>query len=691
MKREALPQDAVKYGDERAAIRRSFLVAEFALDGTLLDANEQFLEAFGYELNELKGTHHAALLPPEERNSQSYIQFWQVLRAGVYQNAQFRRVSKTGQDIWIQASYSPILDTNGRTYKIVKIATDITEQKVRDADFQGQINAIRRSLLVIEFALDGTVLDANQNFLDIFGYRLDEIKNSPHSIFVKDSEIFSPDYTDFWAHLKAGSYQAKQFQRVAKDGHDVWIQATYSPIFDPAGRPYKIVKYATDISLQRQLDSERESKIQYSAHHDLLTGLHNRLGMKAYLAEELQKVTQKKEWFSVVLIDLDGFKAVNDNYGHAIGDALLKDVGERMLGLLRQGDFVARLGGDEFAVVVKQNSRKATSAISIADRLLSLLRKPFRIQDRTIQISASIGISIGSKQESNVDTLIDNADAALYNVKENGRNGIKVFDDALHAATDQRRELEMLLASAVGSPQMYLDFQPIVSTATGQLQGMEALCRWNHPEKGNISPAIFIPLAERTGLIARLGKWVMRDAILAAAQWPDTLFVSINVSPKQLGNRGFVDDLADILLETKIDPGRVELEVTETVLLEKDEAILADLFRLKTMNVKISLDDFGTGFSSLSYLKMFPFNKIKIDRSFVSDLADNRESSAIVFASTLLAQQLGISVTAEGIETKEQFDLIRKAGCDLGQGYFFGAKWDGTLHYSQTTSEIPFA
>ncbi|WP_052341245.1 sensor domain-containing protein [Salinarimonas rosea] len=422
--------------------------------------------------------------------------------------------------------------------------------------------------------------------------------------------------------------------------------------------------------------TEREqvaARISHAAHHDVLTGLANRASLKAHIDETLHAPCASP--FGVLLIDLDRFKAVNDTFGHAIGDALLVEVAERMHAHVRQEDVVARLGGDEFAVLARGRGREQgderEACEALARRLLETLIEPFSIDGRQIVIGASIGVALAPAHGREVDELLRNADTALYRVKADGRNGWRIFDGDLDAAARARRELTRDLREAMGRDQLSLHFQPIVDIASREAVGVETLLRWHHPERGMVSPAVFIPLLEETGLITPVGDWVIHQACREARALPEHVSLAVNVSPAQLRNRGLLDVVLSALEETGLAPERLELEVTETVLLDDDQALLADLRRVKALGVRISLDDFGTGYSSLSYLRMFPFDKIKIDKSFVNDFVEREDCAAIVCSIIALARSLDMVCTAEGVETETQATMLRAAGCDLAQGYLF--------------------
>jgi diguanylate cyclase (GGDEF)-like protein len=378
----------------------------------------------------------------------------------------------------------------------------------------------------------------------------------------------------------------------------------------------------------------------------------------------------QKAAIAVLCLDLDHFKDINDSLGHPIGDALLKEVGRRLAACVGENDTVARLGGDEFAVVQLGKEEEAAATV-LAGRLVEVISAPYEIADHQIIIGVSIGISLSPQDGGNPNELLKNADLALYRAKADGRGTYRFFEAGMDARAQARRLLEMDLRAALRRNEFEVHYQPIRDVAKDQVVAFEALVRWNHPQRGLISPVAFIPLAEETGLIVQLGEVVLRNACADAASWPEDIGVAVNLSPVQFKNLNLVASVSEALASSGLSPRRLELEITESVLLQNSEATLAILHELRANGVRISLDDFGTGYSSLSYLRSFPFDKIKIDRSFVSELSTRDDSIAIVRAVTGLGRSLGIATTAEGVENHAQLELLQREGCTQAQGYLF--------------------
>jgi len=412
-----------------------------------------------------------------------------------------------------------------------------------------------------------------------------------------------------------------------------------------------------------------EGRIAHMARHDALTDLPNRVLLRERLEHELKRV-KRGECLAVLCLDLDQFKGINDSLGHPIGDELLKLVADRLRGCTREPDTVARLGGDEFAIIMTQ-MQEASDAAALSKRVRDSIVKPYQIEGHTIITDISIGISVAPFDAVDADPLLRNADMALYGAKADGRGTYRFFEAEMNTRMRARRELEMDLRKALVGKEFELHYQPLVNLESSDVNAFEALLRWNHPKRGLVSPADFIPVAEETGLIVPLGEWVLKSACYEAVDWPDHIKVAVNLSPAQLNNRNLLNVVIGALAETGLPARKLQLEITETVLLQNTFATLATLHELRKLGVQIALDDFGTGYSSLSYLRSFPFDKIKIDRSFVEDVTSRNDSLAIVRAVTGLGRSLGIATTAEGVETMAQLDVLRREGCTQAQGYLF--------------------
>ena len=523
-----------------------------------------------------------------------------------------------------------------------------------------------------------------QGFLLFNSERKLVIRNSYFDrLFPELAEKFPPGsgYDDFLRAelLEGGARQrdagnlAREHQIRAEEGragqgvferqlnNDCWIQVNESRLAD--GTTTVIYTDVSELKL-------RERKIHHLAHHDSLTGLPNRVLFRNRLEEALQQGKARGTATAVMCLDLDHFKYVNDTLGHPAGDKLLQTVAIRLKTTLREDDTAARLGGDEFAVIIK-DLPNADYAGRLGRRMIQALSLPVDVFGQQVITGTSIGIALSTDGKGDADDLLKSADLALYRAKSDGRGAYRFFESEMDAKAQERRRLEMDLRQAIEFEQLEVYYQPFVDIYSDRIVGVEALVRWNHPTRGLISPLEFIGLAEETGLIIPLGERVLKRACMDAVKWPLDIRIAVNLSPAQFRSRELVAIVSKILEQSGLAPERLELEITESLLLRDTETNLKVLHALKSLGVRISMDDFGTGYSSLGNLRSFPFDKIKIDRSFVKDLAVNPDSAAIVRAVLGLGRSLGMSTTAEGVENRDQLSYLRAEGCSEVQGYFF--------------------
>ena len=484
--------------------------------------------------------------------------------------------------------------------------------------------------------------------------------------------------------IRAGNYKAKSVKQVIRElagglRQDKFDQFQTSPDGDRTIAVSRRMKSdgGSVVILEDVTERKRaQERITHLAKFDELTGLANRAQFRERINAMLSTVHERQNHITIHLIDLDRFKSINDTLGHPIGDKLLKEVALRLSTVIGPADMITRFGGDEF-VVLQSITKRRQDAEWLAQRLARTLKEPFEIDGHRMDIGASIGIAMAPIDGINADELLKKADMALYAAKNGGGGDHRFFAMDMEAAVQERRALELDLRDAIASEQFELNYQPLVDLRSGRVTTCEALLRWTHPVRGKVPPAVFIPVAEETGLIIAIGEWALNRACVEAATWPHGVKVAVNLSPVQFRDRGLALQVVSALAKSGLPAQRVELEVTERLLLEDNDRTLATMQQLKNLGVSLSLDDFGTGYSSLNYLRKFPFDKIKIDQTFICDLGDERDARAIIGAVASLGAGLDKIVVAEGIETEEQLKLVTSQGCHEGQGYLFGRPMSG--------------
>ena len=539
--------------------------------------------------------------------------------------------------------------------------TDIGDLKRREASFRLLFDGNPMPMWLYDPS-DLRILNVNDAAVAHYGYSRARFQ----SMTLPD--LWSGDEKEIHREVAKSvgeKYQSdRSWRHVKADGSEIEVLIYARRV--PFGRMHPILVAVVDVTERKQA----EARIAYMAHHDALTDLPNRVLFHEQLNELLARVRRHSESLAVYCLDLDHFKGVNDTLGHPMGDALLQAVAQRLRKCLRDSDLVARLGGDEFAVV-QYPLGSPNEASTLAGLLIETVSKPYQVHGHEFVIGASIGIALAPGDGHEADGLLRNADIALYRARAEGRGTAHFFEPEMDRRIQARRMLELDLRKAFANGEFELFYQPLISLSTNAINGFEALLRWRHPERGLVAPGEFIPLAEEIGLIAPLGEWVLRTACTEAMRWPGELKVAVNLSPAQFRSRGVVNAVLTALAYSRLPADRLELEITESVLLGETDANLATLHQLREIGVRISMDDFGTGYSSLSYLRCFPFDKIKIDRSFVRELSERPDCVAIIRAVAGLGSSLGIATTAEGIETVEQLECVRAEGCTEVQGFLF--------------------
>jgi diguanylate cyclase (GGDEF)-like protein/PAS domain S-box-containing protein len=548
-------------------------------------------------------------------------------------------------------------------------ARDISKRKQQEEKLRHLSQAVEQSPVdVVITDAQGVIQYVNPRFCQVTGYASKDVIGQKPSL-LKSGRTPDALYDALWATITAGNEWRGELLNRKKDGTLFWQHAIISPIRDNKGEITHFISVKEDISIRK----EYEERLVRQANYDALTGLPNRVLAMDRLRQAIAQAQRYGRRVALMLLDLDDFKKVNDTLGHAAGDLLLKEASMRLVDCLREGDTVARLGGDEF-VLLLPDLTDTTSAEVVAEKILSVCNQPFDVGGHEVYIAGSIGIAIFPNDERDPMLLMRNADAAMYRAKREGKGIFRYFTPEMNARAIEHMRMEAQLRHAIERDELKVHYQPLVDNASGRLVGAEALLRWSNPVLGDVSPENFIPLAEETGLILPIGAWVLRTACREAATWQrpgHEVFVAVNISGKQFQKRTLVDTVRSSLEESGLPPGCLELELTESVLLEHTQETLSIIQELETLGVGFAIDDFGTGFSSISYLRRFPFDTLKIDRSFIKDLSENEGDAELVKSIIAMANSMRLQVVGEGVETHGQREFLRMSGCHFAQGWLY--------------------
>ena len=645
--------------------------------GRMVLVNSQTERLFGYRREELVGEPLEILLPDRLRavhvgHRDGYLADPRTRPMGAGLELAGRR--KDGSEFPIDISLSAIATTDG--HLAMAFIRDVTSRKEAEERLRRSEERFR---VLLDSAPDAAVIaDAsgamvlvNGQTERLFGYRRDELVGQPVEILLperlrgvhvghRDRYLADPRTRPMGAGLELAGRR--------KDGTEFPVDISLSAIDTPDG--HLAMAFIRDVTARK----EAEEALTYQAMHDALTGLPNRLLLEDRLAQALARAGRGGSVAAVLFLDVDHFKVINDGRGHAVGDQLLVALARRLESAVRPGDTVARFGGDEFVVMCEDLSG-AVEAVGLSERLTEVVESPIHIDGTELCVTVSVGVAVAGPAAT-AESLLRDADTAMYRAKETGRGRVEMFDQALRDRANRRLEVANALRHAVERGELHVAYQPVVSLHDGSMVGAEALVRWKHPEWGEMVPADFIPTAEETGLVVPVGSWVLEQACAQAARWQEArpseppLWVSVNLSARQLMVPTLTDSVAEVMERTGIDPSMLQLEVTETVVMDDVAFFLDGLRRLRALGVHLSIDDFGTGYSSLSYLKQFPLDTLKVDRSFVAGLGTSGHDASIVSAVVALARALGLAVLAEGVETEGQLAAVSHLGCDLVQGFF---------------------
>ncbi len=636
--------------------------------GVIEYVNPKFCEVSGYDRDEAIG-QGAGMLRSGKMSEDVYRDLWQTLEQGKEWHGQLLNRRKDGSLFWEQASISAVRCENGQCQSYIAVKEDITQQKEMEEQLKmikAVFNTSTEAIMVAD--RDGLIKTINPAFSRITGYSLEDVQGRNPSI-LSSGRHEAGFYQNMWQEImQQGSWSGEIWNR-RKNGtiYPEWL--SLSVVYDSDGEPGEYVAVFSDIT-KRKND---EAQIVRQAYYDELTELPNRTLLSDRLNLAIATANRDEQVIALLFVDLDRFKYVNDSMGHEYGDDLLRQVAHRLNNCVRETDTVARFGGDEF-VILLHNIKSEADASYVAHKLIDTLSTPFTLAEREIIIGASIGIAMHPGDADTAETLIRNADLAMYKAKQSGRNQAHFFTAAMQEHANQRMTLEQDLRHALERKQLEVYYQPIIASRSGRVQGLEALLRWHHPERGMIPPDQFIPMAEETGLIGSIGEWVLETAceqVLQLSQAGHELYLSVNISERQRDLGLDAEAVASVLTHHQLDPSRLILEITEGLLLQDSEETVAWLQGFKDLGISLAIDDFGTGYSSLSYLKRFPVDTLKIDREFIRDLNSDRYADSLVSAIISMAASLDLRLIAEGVETEQQRLTLIDQGCSYMQGYLF--------------------
>ena len=628
-------------------------------------------KVFGYPSSELIGRSLTALMPAAVRDVHSAA-LARYLKTGKrhipWTAMEIPGLHRLGYEIPLEISFGEFKQ-DGK-HLLIGIMRDVTERK-RAEEAQHWLATIVESTsdAVIGKTLDGTILSWNHAAEQMYGYTAKEAIGHPITMLAPPER--HAEVAQFLIRIRNGErIQNYETERVRKDGKRLYVSLTISPIKDAAGAIRGASAIARDITDRKRA----EERIRYLAQHDSLTGLPNRNLFRDRIGQVIVHARRAREQVAVLFLDLDGFKHINDSLGHQIGDRLLRMAARRLQGCLREGDTVARLGGDEF-ILSLPGLADSNDAILISNKILEALREPFLIEQHELHLTGSIGISLYPADGEDVETLLRAADTAMYHAKEKGRDNYQFFTAHLNDAARRRLNIANRLHRALENNEFSLYYQPEIHLGSGRVFAAEALVRWRRPELGLIAPNEFIKVAEETGLIVPLGEWALREAAGQLRQWHDAGFpdlrMTVNLSPQQLRRPGFVELVKAVLQENRLSPTSLDLEITEGILMAHSQENLHFLQQLSDVGVRLVVDDFGVGYSSLGYLQRFPIHALKIDQSFVNGVGLDPNDTALVTAIIAIAHSLNLEVVAEGVESEEQATFLRAHGCEAAQGFYY--------------------
>ena len=657
----------------RSVVEETLVGIYLIKDGVLSYVNPKLAEIFGYSLEAMLGADIMNFIFPDDRKIVEEVVRKRINGEIIKQQYEFTGVKKDGNLIHLEVLGNRV-EYNGKP-AVMGTLVDITDKKNSEKQLRMAHKVFENTIEGIAVTdLKGNIQWVNPAFSTITGYSADEALGQNPRI-LKSHHHEKEFYTNMWQSImEKGQWQGEIWNR-KKSGETYPEWLTISALKDGYGKPVQYVSVFNDITER----IKQEEHIKYQSHHDALTGLPNRFLFKDRLGSAIAHAHRHAEKFAVLFLGLDRFKRINDTLGHAMGDKLLKAVAVRLSDSIQEDDTVARFSGDAFAVIIKEIKTVEKLILSI-NLLLDALKKPFFIDGHELYITASMGISLYPTDGDDADTLIKNADTAMYRAKELERNSYQLYTPTMNEKALTRLSMENDLHKALQQNELILYYQPQVDVNTGRIIGAEALVRWLHPRLGFLPPGEFIPLAEETGLIVPLGEWVLQRACIQNKEWQrkglPKINIGVNLSTLQFRQKNLIQRVEEILELSELSPEFLELEITESIAMLDADFTNKMLHQLKDMGIQISIDDFGTGYSSLAYLTRFPIDRIKIDQSFIRGIPDEKEELAIVMAMMAMAKSLGLKTIAEGVEKVEQYNFLKEQYCHQIQGYYFSRPVD---------------
>lgn len=650
----------------------SYMITD--VNGEIVYVNQAFEEMTGYRAEEVIG-RSPSFLQSGEHDAAFYHDLWQTILSGKVYRGILKNRHRDGSLLICEKIIAPITNERDEIEWFISTDRDLTERIRLEEELRSSRERLamvidRAPLGIAVASEDGVIQEANAAFSRLVGLPPDELPGTHLSRFTHPEDI--EEEMVLVRALSRGEIPSYSLEkRYIKQGDEpLWVRVHVARLPDVPGQRPLLIGMAEDISVRKKA----EEAILHQAFHDPLTGLPNRSLLLDRLYSAISRARRTQELVAVLFLDLDRFKSINDTLGHTIGDRLLKRTADRLLTSLREYDTVSRTGGDEFVLLLPGLS-DGEQIMHTVERIIELMAEPFEIEGHELHIPTSIGVAVFPQDGADAETLIKNADVALYRAKEMGRNCFVFYNPDQNVYSHERLLLENEMRRALRENQFQLFFQPQIDLATGSLAGFESLARWNHPQKGMISPGLFIPIAEETGMILPLGATVLRDAFATVARWreqgKEAFKLSVNISGRQFYQKNFLSDVMDLRDRYRIPPHSIELEITESIAMQMTPSTMDVLLQLRKEGFLISLDDFGTGYSSLKYLQEFPLDCLKIDRSFIEHIDTDRRQRGLLASIVGMAKSLELTVVAEGVETEGQLSVLTDLGCDRIQGYYY--------------------